>query len=328
VPYLLGFHPAQSIVVLGMRETALIFHARSDLPSATAPRSEIKVLARYLRDVLRSQDVDGVILIGFGTQDEVSPTLRATADAVRSIGLTLLDELRAHDGKYWSYRCVNPECCSPDGTRYDIAGTVVAAEATLAGCVALPDRAALVRTLGPPSGPSLVAIQHSTRDAAQRLATTPSSQAIRAGRDTLHTATNRYATGSRLTDDEVAWLTVLLAADRKLRDLALSAVERARKTDIRQATHIALWTDVVRRCDPGQVAAPAVLLAYACWRTGDGVRAGVAVERALDANPQCASAQLMAQLLRHAVPPTATSSPTRPRQRSPRPRTRFTRSKE
>ena len=314
--------------MLGMRETALVFHARSDLPNVTAQHSEIKLLARYLREVLRSQDVDGVLLIGFGTEDQVIPTLRATADAVRSIGLTVLDELRAHDEKYWSYRCANPECCPPDGTRYDIAGTVVAAEATLAGCVALPDRAALVRTLGPPAGPPLVAIQHSTREAATRLATTPSPQATLAGRDTLRTATKRYAAGGRLTDDEVAWLTVLLAADRKLRDLALSEADRARETDIRQATHLALWTDVVRRCDPEHVVAPAVLLAYACWRAGDGVRAGVAVERALETDPHCASAQLMAKLLRHAVPPTATRSSGRPRQRSSRRRTRLIRPKE
>ena len=60
--------------------------------------------------------------------------------------------LRANDGRFWSYLCDAPECCPPEGKSYEIVGSAVAAAATVAGCVALPDRGAVVRSLAPPVG--------------------------------------------------------------------------------------------------------------------------------------------------------------------------------
>ena len=309
VPYLLGFHPAESLVVLGMYDTALVFHARCDLPRPDAPPDEVAALAGYIRDVVRAQDVNGVLLAGFGPTEHVTGPLMVTADAVRSAGIKTLDQLRAHSGRYWSYRCGNPACCPPEGKPYEVSSTVIAAEATLAGCVALPDRDALVRTLGPPTGPALAAMRCATASAERRLKEIPEGQAAARGQLALQEAIDRHAAGGRLTDDEVAWLTVLLAADQCLRDDALIGLEKERTAEARRKVHDSLWTDIVRRCDPHHVVTPAVLLAYVCWRGGDGVRAGVAVERALETDPQCPAARLMAELLRRAVPPTAVTVP-------------------
>jgi Domain of unknown function (DUF4192) len=309
VPYLLGFHPAESLVVLGMCGTTLVFHARCDLPRPDAPPDEIAALAEYIRDVIRAQDVNGVLLAGFGSMERVTRPLMVTADAVRSVGIEILDQLRAHSGRYWSYRCGNPGCCPPEGKPYEVSSTVIAAEATLAGCVALPDRDALVRTLGPPTGPVLAAMQSATASAERRLKEIPEGRATATGQSALQEAIDRHATGGRLTDDEVAWLTVLLSADQGLRDGALTGLEKERTAEPKRKVHDSLWTDVVRRCDPQHVVTPAVLLAYVCWRGGDGVRAGVAVERALATDPQCPAARLMAELLRRAVPPTAVTVP-------------------
>jgi hypothetical protein len=181
VPYLLGFHPADSIVVIGLRGAGLVFQARGDLPPRSTSPAEIARFAGFLTDVLRAQAVTGALLVGYGTPERVTPTIMATAKAVHAVGVTVLDQLRTDAGRYWSYLCSNPACCPPEGVPYQIAGSVVAAEATLAGCVALPDRAALVRTLGPPAGPALAAIRLATAGAERQRSGVPRGQATAAG---------------------------------------------------------------------------------------------------------------------------------------------------
>jgi hypothetical protein len=106
---------------------------------------------------------------------------------------------------------------------------------------------------------------------------------------------HRYRTGGRLADDDTAWLTLLLA-HLPVRD---SAWER---TDGEQ-WHLDLWTDVLRRAEPDLVPAPASLLTFAAWRAGQGALAAVALDRALDAQPDYSMALLLAELLAGGVQP-------------------------
>jgi hypothetical protein len=59
------------------------------------------------------------------------------------------------------------------------------------------------------------------------------------------------------TDYEIAWVTVAL------RDLRIRDDVRARMDPAHRDAHRRLWTDVVRRAQPGYVAAPGCLLALA-----------------------------------------------------------------
>src|SRR5512142_66394 len=348
VPYLLGFHPSDSVVLLGLHDHRLVFHARGDLPPEGAARSEVSDLATYLADVLHAQGVTEALVVGYGAACRVTPLMLGVAQTMPRRGIAMVERLRATDGRYWSYDCEDPTCCPPEGVPFDVTGSVVAASATLAGFVAFPDREALVHTLDPPSGAELGSIEETTRRVAGRLdrqrrerrprgsrpapaagrrapspdrAATPSGPpgSLHDGHLSLATAIRRYSDGGRLSDDEVAYLTLLLDADRGLRAMAWRQIERgeapttgpariepsarARPSFGPMGAHLALWTDVVRRCDPRLVAAPAVLLAYACWRSGDGVLASVAVDRALSTDPAYPPALLMDELLQRAVPP-------------------------
>ncbi len=75
----------------------------------------------------------------------------------------------------------------------------------------------------------------------------------------------RYRGGGRFTsDDEIARITVALR-DLRVRDDAWARMDPAHADQ-----HRRLWTDVVRRAQPGYVAAPAALLALAAWQSGNG----------------------------------------------------------
>ncbi|MCW6003030.1 DUF4192 domain-containing protein [Micromonospora sp. CPCC 205371] len=97
------------------------------------------------------------------------------------------------------------------------------------------------------------------------------------------------------TDDEVAWLTVLLV-HLPVRDYAWEHTGH-------EDWYVDLWADVVRRAEEEVVAGPASLLAYAAWRSGQGALAHAGVDRALAADPAYSMALLMRDVLQRAIPP-------------------------
>jgi len=95
VPYLLGFHPADSAVVLGVRDDRIIFQARGDLPApADVPR-----LARYYADLVARQHPTGALVVGYGDGAAVTPIVCALGAAMDARGIRLLDAVRVADGR-------------------------------------------------------------------------------------------------------------------------------------------------------------------------------------------------------------------------------------
>jgi hypothetical protein len=76
--------------------------------------------------------------------------------------------------------------------------------------------------------------------------------------------------------------------------------------------HRRLWTDVTRRAQPGYVAAPASLLAFVAWQSGDGALANVALDRALADEPQYSMALLLRQVITAGTPPSLARLPMTP----------------
>ncbi|MEH0936853.1 DUF4192 domain-containing protein [Micromonospora psammae] len=327
VPYLLGFHPADSVVVVAMRGRRIVFVARADLPD---PGTDPRLPARHLGEVLGRQDAESATVLGYGPAERVTPAVDAVRAVLADAGLTVLDALRVTAGRYWSYLCAAPDCCPPEGTPYDQAASQVSAAAVFAGQVALPDRAALTAQVAPVEGDAREALRRAAARAERRLlallAEAPPADLLggrtvrAAGVDAVRTALRTHRRGERLTDDEVAWLSLLLT-HLPVRDHAWE------RTDGREED-ISLWGDVLRRAEEELIAAPASLLAFAAWRAGQGALAAVALERALATHPDYSLAQLLDDLLRRGVPPSeldgwpAVGDPgvvrRRPRRRRPR----------
>jgi hypothetical protein len=204
-----------------------------------------------------------------------------------------------------------------------VTGSRVAAEATFAGWVALPDRASVARGLAPPEGAALEAMERATRAAEQRIAAMldrespgpdldAAAAVLRAaGARAVRAAVRRYAAGGRLDDQDLAELALLVGCVGVRDEAWQLAIEGAPDA----AAHRELWRDVVRRACPELAAPAASLLAYVAWLGGDGLTATIAVDRALAAEPAYPMAQLMAEVLARAIPP---SELARPRRRSRR----------
>src|SRR6201999_4047683 len=76
--------------------------------------------------------------------------------------------------------------------------------------------------------------------------------------------------------------------------------------------HLRLWTDVVRRTPARYVPAPASLLAFTAWQSGNGALANVAAQRALAADPEYSMALLLLEAISAGAPPSAARLPMTP----------------
>jgi len=319
IPHMLGFYPSQSLVVIGLNgksgKVRLTF--RYDLPDP-ADSVLAQDIAEHALAVLRQQRLRLAILVGYGPPTLVTPVFVMATELLEVNGIEIREAMRAEGGRYWSVLCTDPACCPPEGTPFDPGSHPAAAAMVQAGLDALPDRAALSRTLRPPAG-SGDRIREFTRLAEERLCDLgvrgaengeDSHQATaRVGRTAMQRAIRRYRAGYAITrGDQLAWLAVLLT-DLRVRDDAWARMEPAHWD-----AHIRLWTDVVRGAATEYVAAPASLLAFVGWQAGRGSLAMVAIDRALAARPGYSMALLIADALQAGLPPSAAKLPMSPKQ--------------
>ena len=86
----------------------------------------------------------------------------------------------------------------------------------------------------------------------------------------------------------------------------------ARMDPQHRVPHRRLWTDVVRHAELRYVPAPACLLAFTAWQSGDGALANVAIARALDVDPSYTMALLLLEAVSGGLPPSAARLPMTP----------------
>jgi hypothetical protein len=188
----------------------------------------------------------------------------------------------------------------------DPTASLIAVQATVAGLVALPDRAAVAARFAPVTGAARDGMRRATLAAASRLhalTDTSSDPDSNAGSDARHEACaaavrdalSDHDRGRRLSDDEMAWLTLLLAHPA-VRDFAAELTQPHDR-------HVTFWAEVTRRAEAPLVPAPATLLAVAAWRCGDGALAAMAAQYALHIEPDYQLADLILQAVQAGLPP-------------------------
>jgi Domain of unknown function (DUF4192) len=324
VPHLLGFHPSQSMVVVGLdaRRGRIVLAFRYDLPDPPDSARSQEIMEHAI-GVLKKRRIKTAIAAGYGAGTLVTPVAEPLRAGLRGAGIALRDLLRVQDGRYWSYVCTDPGCCPPDGVPFDVSAHPAAAALTAAGMPARPDRASLAASLAPLTGQAAESMRRATERALLRTeeliassrapGSAPSRAlgslwlVVEAGREAVRSAIGIYRRGGQITDhDQLAWLLVTIA-DLRVRDDAW-----ARMDPRHRAEHRRLWTDVVRHaCEP-YVPAPASLLAFTAWQSGEGALANVAIERALAADPEYSMAHLLGQALDAGLPPSAARLPMTP----------------
>ncbi|MFE6224694.1 DUF4192 domain-containing protein [Streptomyces sp. NPDC057854] len=149
LPYVLGFHPTDSIVLIALHGPNGRFGGRVRIGIPRAP-GEWDAIADRLAECLvetsaqRTSPPDGIV--GFLCQDpgpdetapQVHERLRPLAQRLRTacgaLDIPVYEVLCISGGRHFSYCCPDTRCCPPDGTPLALSGTsVMAAAAAYAG---------------------------------------------------------------------------------------------------------------------------------------------------------------------------------------------------
>jgi len=320
VPHLLGFVPEASLVVIGTGppRDRIRVTLRYDLPDP-AGAGMAAALAADALGILGAQRLPAAVAVGYGPEALVTPVAGALREAAGSAGIALYDIMRVENGRYWSYLCGNEACCPAAGVPFDSSAHPASAAMATAGKQVLAGRAAVAARVAPLGGIAAESMRQATRraerHAAQLLAKVGKSSRIGAARRMIAAEglaaagamIARYRGGGRFTTDyEIARITVALR-DLRVRDDAWARMDPAHAD-----AHQRLWIDVVRRAQPGHVAAPAALLAFVAWQAGDGALANVALDRALADDPGYSMALLLRQVIGAGAPPALARLPMTP----------------
>lgn len=305
IPYLLGFHPHDSLVLVGLQGTRLVVTARLDLSDAAEPG----VIAHSISAM--SGGGAGTV-VGVVYDDDAAPAggptgawtglVAAVAADAAANACNLSDVLVVAGRRWWSLCCADEACCPPSGRDLPATPSEFTAAATVQGVVALPDRAALAAVIDPVPHSIRAAlepiIEHFENAAVAAVLAGHTTRWDRSVKRALFTAARgAEAPGwSGPNDTTVARFGVALGTVA-IRDAVWMAIDDGRLPGR------ALWRDLARRLPAPYGAAPLFLFGWSAWRAGEGALANIAADRALESDPGYSAADLLVAALARGVDP-------------------------
>ncbi|MFI0790117.1 DUF4192 domain-containing protein [Streptomyces lydicus] len=335
LPYLMGFYPDDSIVMVALHGERGRFGGRVRL-GIPADTSQWPDVADQLADCLISAGPDdaappAAIIVylcqepapgetGRDVKDRLRPLAQRLRTACGALDVPVLEALCLSNGRFWSYCCPDFRCCPAEGTPMVMPGTsVMAAAAAYAGMQVRGSLKEMEARLKPRTGrrgaeqekaldkaaSALVPRMLGDEDAlAVRRATLDLAEAmIHRFRQDTPSGSNRARDAcddALITDAEAADL-ILGLQDRCTRDRAAEWMDGSAA-----APALRLWRALARRCAGGyaeHAVAPVTLAAWVCWSTEDGPSARIALSYALSMDPEYTFAQLLHRAINEGLDP-------------------------
>ncbi|MEV4879562.1 DUF4192 domain-containing protein [Streptomyces cyaneofuscatus] len=325
LPYLMGFHPSDSVVMVALHGGRGRFGGRLRLGIPQAP-GEWGPVAEQLAESLisgserRDGRPDAIVIFlcqdspdgesGHLTMEHLRPFAQSLRTACGALDVPVLEALCLSDGRYWSYCCPDGRCCPPQGKPLAMPGTTVMAaaaayagirvrgtlremEARLAPWQAPDDASAQLRALDrvAPSLVSRILDERAKAQVAQETLMLAHTLMGRLGRTQPAPEAVSDLGDDQLIDEDEAAAVILGLQDRETRDKAAAWMEGPEGHRA-----LRLWRTLARRCvgPYGEhAAAPLTLAGWVSWSTGDEPGARVALAMALRADPEYTFAQLL-----------------------------------
>lgn len=305
MPAILGFHPAESLVLLCLSGPRCRVGpvARVDLP----PDENAHAVARDLAGHAR-RHADLAALICYTGSPGRPALLDAAIGELNRAQVPLLDVLCVRDGNARSARSRQQEAGDsgspvPDHRHPDV--RALAAATALGGRRVLPDRESLRKSIAGPRGVDLTAAAGALTAAAADLArsvdglTGPDiGRLLHERGESVMGLAHWQIQHSGTVDCDTAAMLILLSGDVGVRD---AIVARAVAAD--DSSWLPLLIAVATRAPEQDAAQICAVLAVAAYRYGDGALAQVAVDRCLAVEPEHRLAHLMLSVMAAGLQP-------------------------
>lgn len=293
IPYLLGFHPEHSLVLVVCRDREVVVAARVDLdPSVPVGNYALE----FDRIALRN-DADSLILVCYHDDHGVAAAyldgLLGELDRFTIVDALISTEMNS-EHRWFSRLCADPGCCPAEGTVHRPDSSAIAAQAVVQGITALPRRVDLERSVIGPGETERPTLESAFEEVTSELMGTDRGERVLRIRDFL----DGFLTEPRVLEPGECAQLAALVADITVRDEAWCAMSRASAVQ-----HVDLWTQVVRHTISPFEMAPLCLLGAAGWLSGNGALQVVCIQRAEKIDPGYSMLGLLSRINETGTPP-------------------------
>jgi hypothetical protein len=275
IPFLIGYHPEDSLVVVSIKDNAVGMAMRIDYP-VDIPEGAYDLLASHLQ----RDSSTGALLVAYvptGRSDGEVVLTDASA-ALTRIGIATDESLLIQGGRYRSVLCQDPSCCPAEGNLIpEIDGSRIAVEHVVAGR-AMPFANLQALTDSIASLP--VAAEQRWIDQVKSFQVSSSvadlSKLQCDGATAVIDLAGEFASGRIGQDLELTARVIGRLSDIQVRDFALGSHDEENVD-----SYFQMWRHLMRIAPDGFIAPVASLCAALAYESGDGALAHRALDRAL-----------------------------------------------
>ncbi len=301
IPFLIGYHPENSLVLVALKDDTVGMALRVDMPTDIALESYDLLASHFQREA-----ADAALVVAYvDSHTDPEPVLINTSAALLRAGISIKESLIVSDGRYRSMLCHDSECCPPLGSPIpDIDSSRIAAEHVIAGHpMPFANVSGLVQ--------SIAALPTAMEERWQREVQTfwvesDSENLLELQRDgatAVIDLAGEYTQGRGAEDRELTARVIGRISDIQVRDFALGS-HNAETAD----AYWQMWRELLLIAPRGFVAPIASIFAALAYERGEGALAHKALDRALADDERYSLALLLRRVFTAGWPPQSFSA--------------------
>ena len=298
VPFMVGYHPKDSLVVMALRDAKVSMAMRVDFPDSESIASVSATVAGHLAREL----ADEAIIVGYLPIDVTeSDPLEIVRSIIALQGISVKECIVVRGGRFRSNLCADLECCPPEGNLIpEILDSRVTAEQVAAGNP-LPylDLDEMKRSISAlPIDKELVQLIQGIEEIDYAGDDVTAHQ--REGANAINEMAISFSKEQKIEDKSDVALVLVRLLDLQVRDYAMGMTTEETSDQLWD-----MWRYLLRLAPQGYVAPVAVIFATMSYERGDGALAQRALDRAMEDAPGYQMAKLLRRTFAAGWPPSA-----------------------
>lgn len=301
VPFLIGYHPSDSLVLISVKSDALEMAMRIDFP-INPPAGAYQLLASHLQ----RDNAEAALIVAYEPSDNNSgeEVLANIAATVSELDIPIRELMLVRDGRWRSMLCDDLSCCPLEGNEItDFRNSRITAEQVANGKV-LPfsNSEGLAHSIAE----CTLAKDPEWSAKVASFQVDPDDQDLNAkqrdGAEAVLLLADFYKQDGKCDDRDLMARVLGRLSDIQVRDYALGCHDQESIN-----SYQTMWRELLRVAPKGYVAPVATLFAAIAYENGEGALAHRALDRAIEDQPEYSMSRLLRRVFSSGWPPSGFS---------------------
>ena len=298
VPFMVGYHPQDSLVAMALREGKVVMAMRVDFPDDESIEAISKTIALHL---VREKANEAIVVGYLPSSITSSDPLLVVRECIAGYSIIVKECIEVRGGRFRSSLCADLECCPPEGNQVpELSDSRVTAEQVAAGNP-LPflDLDEMKRSIA--ATPIDKELLKAIKALAEIDYESDQVNALqREGANAINQISLAFIRDGVVLDKALIALVLVRLHDLQVRDYAMGFTSEKSDDQLWD-----MWRWLLRIAPKGYVAPVAVIFATSSYERGDGALAQRALDRAFEDSPKYQMAKLLRRTFAAGWPPSA-----------------------